>query len=79
MKHMYIKLFRKTKILSTSSHKLKTFLRLNLHITKNTIIRRNYNSKYFIFCYCLYIRKSKHNITIIIIIIGVIRTVTMKD
>ena len=48
MKYMYIKLFRKTKILSTSSHKLKTFLRLNLHITKNTIVRRNCISKYFI-------------------------------
>ena len=44
---MYIKLFRKTKILSIQSHKLKSFLRLNLHITKNAIIRRNYISKYF--------------------------------
>jgi len=45
---MYIKLVKKTKIISIQSHKPKSFFASQFVYNKNNIIRRNYISNIFV-------------------------------
>ena len=48
MKLMYIKLVKKTKIISIQSHKPKSFFASQFVYNKNNIVRRNYISNIFV-------------------------------